>query len=80
MSDPTTIRHISKDHIVIVPASGYSVVVWQSAGIPEVMVSANDGSETFVLRFEPPGSDRLLATERAGDGSVHIKYEPRANG
>lgn len=62
---PATVRHISRDHITIAPAKGYSVTVWSVTDTDlEAFVTADDASETIRLRLELPGPGRTVAIKR----------------
>ena len=56
-----TVKHLSKDHVRITPAFGWSVVIFNvtTAGA-EAVVVADDGSETIRLRIAPPETGRFM--------------------
>lgn len=72
-----TVRHVTKDHVVIRPAPGYSVVVFNlKNGDVEAMVASDDGSETIRLLIAGPGPDQHMAI-RTRDGVVDIRYQQK---
>lgn len=78
---PATIRHISKDHITISPAKGYSVVLFNlHDGNVEAIVAAHDGSETIRLLVAGPGPDQNMAIKtHAISGIVDIFYGKKSD-
>lgn len=76
-STSTTVRHITKDHILITPAKGYSVTTF-NIGAPgndvEAFVLADDGSETIRLLIAGPAADQTMAIHTEEDGVVSIRY------
>lgn len=70
-----TVRHITRDHVRITPAAGYSVVVFKTIGRDlDAIVAADDGGETIRLRIEAPGSNKLMSIEMSNE-CVDIHYQ-----
>jgi len=81
INSATTVRHVTKDHVVIMPATGYSVTVFNvSEGVVEAVVAAADGSETIRLLVEPPGPGRTMSVRRDDFGVIDILYSDKASG
>lgn len=78
MSDfiPAIVRHISKDHVTIAPAKGYSVILFNVADKSvEAVVAADDGSETIRLLVAAPGAGRSMQIKtHQPTGIVNIYY------
>lgn len=76
MTNAVTVRHASKNHVVITPAEGYSVVLFNLAeGNVEVVVVAEDGSETIRLLVAGPGPDQSMGIDTdPKTGVVNIVY------
>jgi hypothetical protein len=75
---PVTVRHLTKDHVVIRPTSAYSVTTFISAqnGVIEAIVTANDGSETIRLLVAAPEPGRMVKVEKdEKTGDVDIIYK-----
>ncbi len=75
--DFTSVRHVSKDHIVIVPAPGWTATVFDirgGGGPVEATVVKDDGTETIVLLIEAPGVGRKMTIEREIGGFINIRY------
>lgn len=71
--DFTSVRHVSKDHIVIAPAKNWAVTFFKiETGAIEALVT--DGEETIRLLFEPPGPGRGVTIERTVGGFVDVRY------
>lgn len=74
-----SVRHLTKDHIRITPAAGYSVTVFNvHNGKIEAIVSADDGSETIRLLIEAPAPGKAVALEVEGT-VVDIIYKDAPN-
>jgi hypothetical protein len=73
-----TVRHLSKDHIVIAPGKGYSVTVFTlgqvAGGDVEALVAADDGSETIRLLVAGPREDQAMMLRTRADRAVSIIY------
>jgi hypothetical protein len=71
----TTVRHITKDHVVIHPADGYSAILFNLAGgNVEAVIAADDGSETIRLLILGPGPTQTMRIKTEEDGTVDIMY------
>lgn len=69
----TSVRHVSKDHIVIAPAQNWTVTFFKiEANAVEALVT--DGEETIRLLIQPPGPGRGMTIERSPGGFVDIRY------
>jgi len=77
MTIPTTVRHLSKDHLMISPAPGYSVTVFNlKGGNIEAIVAADDGTETIRLLVAGPTENQDLALQYSGR-DVNFFYTER---
>lgn len=72
------VKHLTKDHVRITPAAGYSVVVFNVSGSDvEAVVAADDGSETIRLTVAAPGSGRTLAITTKDGNVVDLIYQDK---
>jgi hypothetical protein len=81
-SPSTTVRHITKDHVVITPAKGYSVVLFtigKVGGDIEALVVSDDGAETIRLLVAGPHADQTMAIRTSDDGTVSIMYARKSD-
>jgi hypothetical protein len=75
----TQVRHLTKDHILIVPAANYYITTFNigaAGGDVEALVACNDGSETIRLLIAGPAPDQKMSITRLDDGGVSIIYSP----
>jgi hypothetical protein len=74
--DYTSVRHVSKDHIVILPAPGWSMTLFDAHGEDaiEATVVRDDGTETILLLIAAPGPGRTMSIERETGGFINIRY------
>jgi hypothetical protein len=80
-SNSITVRHIDKDHILIQPAKGYSIVLFKLAnGNIEALAASDDGEETIRLLVLGPEPDQTMSILNCEDGSVEITYEDKPSG
>ena len=73
----TTVRHITKDHVVITPAKDYFIATFKIGslgGNVEVIVASNDGLEAFRLLVAGPSPDQTMTIGTDDDGVVDILY------
>ena len=74
-ASPVTVRHVSKNHVVIAPATGYSVVLFNlTDGNVEAIVAADDGSETIRLLIAGPAANQTMSIRTDDEGMVSIIY------
>ena len=74
-STSTTVRHITKNHVVITHAMGYSVVTFKLAeGNVEVIVASDDGLEAIRLLVAGPADNQTMTIGTDDDGVVDILY------
>ena len=66
------VRHVTKDHVVIVPGPGYSVTLFHLANNVEAI--ASNGEETIRLLVAGPGPDQTMTIRTDDLGIVHIEY------
>lgn len=79
-ASPVTVRHVSKNHVVIAPATGYSVVLFNlTDGNVEAIVSADDGSETIRLLVAGPDGNQTMSIKTLDNGIVDIVYTETAD-
>lgn len=69
-----TVRHETKDKIIITPERGYSVVMFRGTASLEALIVADDGSEVTRLHIAPPRSDQELHATAGENRSIEIKY------
>lgn len=72
MDSPATVRHISKDHVRITPAAGWSVMLFNvstTGAIAEAVVIADDGSETIRLGIAPPKVGQYMNVKVGVEGN-----------
>jgi hypothetical protein len=76
MPTNTTVRHVSRNHVVISPATGYSVVVFNiAAGADlEAIVISDDGMETIRLLVAGPEAHQTMGIKTNEFGVVDIIY------
>jgi hypothetical protein len=76
-STSTTVRHVTKDHVVITPAKGYSVVVFigRVGGDAEAIITSDDGNETVRLIIDGPGLNQTMSIKTDEFGVVDIVYD-----
>lgn len=75
-----TVRPISRDRYMIVPAPGITIVVFRNHdGSADAMVMNKDRTETTRLRIEPPEAGRELAIVRNEDGAIEVIYHNGVN-
>ena len=73
----TTVRHITKDHVVITPAKGYFMATFKignAGGDVEVIVASDDGLEAIRLLVAGPGPDQTMTIGTDDNGVVDILY------
>jgi hypothetical protein len=78
--NPATVRYISKDHITISPAKGYSVTLFNvvEGSAVEAIVTADDGSETIRLLVAAPEPGRFMQIKKhEPTGIVNIIYQDK---
>jgi len=68
-----TVKHLTKNHVQITPAEGYSVILMGKSGNLEAIVAADDGSETIRLRIEPAAAGYTMSA-KVGYRVVDIRY------
>ena len=76
-STSTTVRHITKDHVVITPAKGYFTArfnIGKEGGDVEVIVASDDGLEAIRLLVAGPSPDQTMSIGTDDDGVVDIFY------
>ena len=79
-STSTTVRHVTKDHVVITPAKGYTVVLFtigKEGGDVEALVVSDDGSDTIRLLISGPGPKQTMAIRTDDEGIVSIMYDKK---
>ena len=76
---PATVRHITRDHVHITPAKGFSVTVFSiAAAHVEAIVVSDDGFETIRLLIEAPGPTRTMTISKHEiSGDVDIIYSEK---
>jgi hypothetical protein len=78
VSNIVNVRHITKNHVRIVTAPGYSVVVFNIAdGSVEAIVAADDGSETVRLKVEAPEPGLRLGIKNIDPHMTDLIYQPK---
>ncbi len=68
-----TVRHLSKDHVVINAEPGWSIAVFNIRD-SAVEATATNGEETIRLLVEAPGPGRKMSIERVGERVIHFRY------
>ena len=79
-STSTTVRHITKDRVVITPARGYSVVLFtigKGGGDIEALVVSDDGSDTIRLLVAGPADSQTMSLKSDEFGVVEIIYSEK---
>ena len=82
---PATVRHISKDHVRITPAPGWSVVLFNvstAGAVAEAVVTSDDGSETIRLGVAAPKVGQYMNVKVGVEGNergVDIVYGAKVN-
>lgn len=71
-----TVRHVTKDHVIITPEQGYSVIMFKGADAIEAIVASDDGQETIRLRVEKPKVGQKIWFKACENGAVEITYTP----
>lgn len=85
MDSPATVRHISKDHIRITPAAGWSIVLFNVSApgaVAEAVVTSDDGSETIRLGIAPPKVGQYMNVRVGVEGNergIDIVYGAKIN-
>ena len=69
-----TVQHLTKDHVLITPDKGYSVVMFKGSEDIEAIVTSDDGEETIRLRVEQPRSSQKISFKACQNGAVEILY------
>jgi hypothetical protein len=73
MSNVTTVRHLDRDHIVITPAPGSHVTVFNFADV-EALIVDKHGAETIRVKLADPDEGQNVMVQTRPDGVVHVIY------
>ncbi len=70
-----SVRHVTKNHVVIVCSVGYKVAVFNisESRQAEAIITADDGSETIRLHLEGPTDTQGIQID-GDDRVMHITY------
>lgn len=75
-----TVRHITKNHVTIIPAKGWSVTVFNLTDRDvEAIVAADDGSEVIRLLVAGPSESQTMSIKTT-NGVVDIVYTETNHG
>ena len=77
MANAATVRHLSKSHVVIKPAKGYTVTIFNitEGKHIEAFVVSDDGEDSFRIRLEGPDDSQGVKINHIDYcNETHIEY------
>lgn len=79
-TNAATVRHISKNKVVIRPAKGWDVTVFNIKDGKFIEALVTDGEETIRLRLEGPDESMgIKVNHQDWNNETHIEYVEKPN-